>query len=72
MICQICYERPATQFHHIFSQTKTARKLYGKLIDHPSNLQAVCEDCHPKSKHRTEKEFCEILGIETRSKSGKL
>ena len=56
----------------MFSQTKQNRKLYGKLIDDLRNIMPVCADCHPKAPHLTEREFCERLGIETRSKSGKL
>lgn len=72
MLCEIC-RRPATQRHHKFSQTKWARKLYGKLIDDPRNIMMVCEHCHsshqsPKLIHWSEKEFCEALGIQPRSK----
>jgi hypothetical protein len=70
--CDICGVKVAEQRHHIFSQTEKNRKLYGKLIDDAKNIMYVCRDCHPKAKHMSEKEFCSKLGIETRSKSGKL
>lgn len=33
----------ATQWHHIFSQSK-----FPDLADHPDNLIAVCSDCHER------------------------
>lgn len=73
MICECCNKKPACQSHHKFSQTKVARKLYGKLIDHPRNIQHCCADCHAshaseKLIHWNEIEFCNALGIEPRSK----
>jgi hypothetical protein len=62
--------RPATERHHLFSQTKWARKLYGNLIDHPLNIRLLCYDHHhnkPLDKW-TEQEFCDAIGIEPRSK----
>lgn len=61
------------QRHHKFSQRKWARKLYGKLIDDPRNIQMVDANIHaghngPGLIFWTEKEFCEALGIEMRSK----
>jgi len=74
MICQICCEHPAEHVHHLFSQSKRNRELYGKLIDHPLNTIPVCSVCHlwkgvPKF---TEKEFCDKLGIEPKSKTEKM
>ena len=69
-ICHICFEKPAQQIHHKFPQTDNNRELYGELLDDPENTLPVCCDCHPKAEHYTEKEFCDILGIEPRSKSG--
>jgi hypothetical protein len=62
------------QTHHLFSQTKLNKKLYGKLIDDPRNVMYLCEKCHlwkeiPKF---TEIEFCKALGIPARSKTAKL
>jgi len=57
--------------HHKFPQTDGNRELYGELLDDPQNLVPVCCDCHPSAEHYTEKEFCEIMEIEPRSKSGK-
>jgi hypothetical protein len=58
------------QRHHLFSNTKLNRKLYGKLIDHPRNIVYLCEQCHlwkPVPK-LTELEFCEKLNIKPKSK----
>jgi hypothetical protein len=71
MICEYCHNRPATDKHHLFSQTKWARALYGKLIDHPRNIMMLCNDCHltkPIPKF-TEREFCDALEIMPRSKT---
>ena len=56
----------------MFPQTKTNRRLYRALLDDSRNMMPVCADCHPKAPHLTEREFCELLGIATRSKTGKL
>lgn len=70
--CKLC-GRKATDKHHLFSNTKQNRELYGKLLDDPRNIMYLCNDCHvggasiPKL---TEREFCEAIGIEIRSKSG--
>jgi 5-methylcytosine-specific restriction endonuclease McrA len=73
MICELCKERPAEHKHHLFSQSKWARKLYGKLIDHKSNIMLLCSVCHlnkPIPKH-SEIVFCERLGIKPKSKINK-
>jgi hypothetical protein len=76
MICETCYEKPATERHHLFEDTKINRKLYKKLLDHKLNIQMLCYGCHHGHNgevlHISEKEFCNLLGIETRSKCGKL
>jgi len=69
--CELC-GKPATDRHHLFSQTKWARKLYGKLLDRGENIMYLCNLCHlnkpiPKL---TEREFAERLGINVRSKLG--
>jgi len=69
-ICKLCGKQ-ATDKHHLFSNTKQNRSLYGKLIDDTLNIMYLCNDCHiggasiPKL---TEKEFCKKLNIEIRSK----
>jgi len=42
------------------------------LLDLSMNIMYLCNDCHLNKSipKLTEKEFCEILGIEPRSKSG--
>lgn len=70
MICKLCKINQSEHKHHLFSQTKWARKLYGNLIDDPRNLMELCSVCHlnkPIPKY-TEIEFCNALGIEPRSK----
>jgi len=70
-VCAICGKAPATQLHHKFSQTKSHIQLYGNLMHHPENIQAVCHNCHMnRAKKLTEKEFCDMLSIPIRSKSG--
>jgi 5-methylcytosine-specific restriction endonuclease McrA len=73
MKCEICGSPFNLTRHHKFSQTKWARKLYGKLLDDPRNIQIACHNCHvshlsPLLIHWTEKEFCEALEIKPRSK----
>jgi hypothetical protein len=62
------------QTHHLFSQTKLNKKLYGKLIDDPRNIKYLCEKCHLWSviPKLNENEFCEMLGIPARSKTAQL
>ncbi len=71
-ICKLCGGR-ATDRHHLLPQTKQNRALYGKLIDDPANIIYLCNDCHLNKSipHMTEKEFCEKLNIEIKSKSGR-
>jgi 5-methylcytosine-specific restriction endonuclease McrA len=77
MICEKCYEEvPSLEKHHLFPNTRINRELYGKLLEDPENIKFLCYGCHHghkgKVEHYSEKKFCGILGIETRSKSGKL
>ena len=74
--CDICKSIWLVGHHHKFPQTKWARKLYGKLIDHPKNIQYACGNCHGSHKsnkliHWTELEFCQALGITPKSKTWK-
>jgi len=71
MVCPLCNKRFVEQRHHLFSQTKWARKLYGDLLDDPRNLVMLCSVCHlnkpiPKL---SEFEFCRKLNIQMRSKA---
>jgi len=70
-VCVICGKAPATQLHHRFPQSKHNIKLYGALMHHPDNIQAVCHNCHMnKAHHFSEREFCDMFSIKPRSKSG--
>ena len=62
----------ATEWHHLFSQTKRAKRLYGAMIHDRRNLQKLCRGCHDNAGHISERAFCERMGIEARSKTGKL
>ena len=71
MICEVCHSKQASQDHHLFSQTKANKKLYGDLIHNRRNLMRICADCHltkPIPKF-TEVEFCMVMGIRPRSKA---
>ena len=73
-LCNNCKKRKAEHRHHIFSNTKLNRKLYGKLLDDKKNIQYLCSICHlnkPLLKY-TEKQFCKLLMIKIRSKTGLL
>lgn len=69
MICEMCGNM-ATDFHHLLSQTKRMKKLYGKLIHDERNIMYLCNGCHlSKSVPKySELVFCEKLGIKPRSK----
>lgn len=71
-LCEICGVNPATEWHHLFPQTKTNKRLYGVLIHRRENIVGLCHGCHEKAQHISEREFCGRLGIKPRSKSGKL
>jgi hypothetical protein len=70
-ICHLCHDNRTEHRHHLFSDTKDSRRLYGKkLLDSEFNLIPVCSVCHlnkpiPKL---SEREFCEKAGVEVRSK----
>jgi 5-methylcytosine-specific restriction endonuclease McrA len=69
-ICEQCGSKHNVQIHHLFSNSKVNRKLYGELLDAPENLMLLCESCHlwkPIPKF-TELEFCQALNITPRSK----
>ena len=71
--CEKCGFLGLIEAHHRFSKYGWVEKLYGNLIHHPKNIQCLCYDCHhnkPLDKW-SEKEFCEALGIEPRSKQAK-
>jgi hypothetical protein len=73
-LCEDCHEEPATETHHFFENTKDNRALYGKLLDDPKNTIRLGYKCHHDKNpgHISEQKFCELMGIETRSKTGKL
>ena len=68
--CEVCKVRPAEHAHHLFSQSRWAKKLYGDLIHDPRNIMYLCASCHLNDKipKLTETQFCERLGIEKRGK----
>ena len=71
--CQLCGERMATDRHHLLSQTKLNRKLYPEFIDDSKNTMYLCSVCHLNKSipKYNERQFCEMFGIEPRSKSGR-
>jgi 5-methylcytosine-specific restriction endonuclease McrA len=72
--CELCGSTKNLTMHHLFSQTKINKKLYGNLLHDKTNILILCLDCHitkPIPK-QSELEFCEKLGIEPKSKEGKL
>ena len=64
----------ASEYHHKFSRTKWALKLYGKkLINDPRNLEPACNGCNashasPYLTHWDESKFCQIMDIEPKGK----
>lgn len=71
--CKLCKSTENLQLHHLFSQTRLNKKLYGNLIHDFKNIMVLCEECHlhkPIPKW-SEIRFCTELGIEPRSKTGK-
>jgi len=72
MLCSICMINKATEQHHLYSQTKLAKKLYPEYIHQPKNLLELCSPCHLNQSipKLTELQFCELFGIIPRSKSG--
>lgn len=71
--CELCGKRLAVHKHHLFSNTKWARKLYKVLLDDPRNIKYLCEPCHlwKEIPKYTERQFCDALGISPRSKLSK-
>ena len=69
MMCALCPNRAQSR-HHLFSQSKHARALYGKLIDDERNIMYLCNDCHLSKSipKMSELEFCKALKIKPRSK----
>lgn len=69
MNCERC-GNIATDKHHMYSQTKSARHLYGKLLDDERNIMYLCNGCHLNKSipKYSEFVFCEKLGIKPRSK----
>ena len=61
-----CMER-ADQKHHLLSNSKVNRKLYGDLLDHDKNIEYVNHNHHAEMPNISEIEFCKLLGIEPRS-----
>jgi len=65
--CEKCMDRGvvrlATERHHKFSQTKHNRGKYGKLLDHPDNIQYLCYECHHNKSldKMSEREFLEAV-----------
>ena len=66
-MCPICKIRSANEIHHLFSQTKWAKKKYGKLIHHSNNLIYLCSSCHKNGviPKQSEQEFIKncITGV---------
>jgi hypothetical protein len=61
--CELCGVRAAEHRHHLYSQTVSARKKYGRLLDDDRNIMYLCSVCHlnkaiPKMN---EKEFKEKI-----------
>lgn len=62
-LCESCGVKPALHRHHIYSNSKRNKAIYGKLINHQLNMQNLCYDCHlnkPVKKY-TEAEFRKVL-----------
>jgi len=72
MICELCKIRKYEHAHHMFSDSKLNRKLYGDLMDDDRNVMFLCSVCHLNKSipKYSEIEFCKIMGIKPRSKSG--
>jgi len=69
--CEVCGKHGQVQFHHRFPQTKVNKKLYPEYIHDKKNIVIICEPCHlwKEIPRWSEKEFCQALGIEPKSKS---
>lgn len=78
-LCEACHTRKATQLHEKFPDTQSNRKLYGELLYDRRNTQIVCAYCNASHAGHgkglitwNELEFCDALGIEPLSKTGRL
>jgi 5-methylcytosine-specific restriction endonuclease McrA len=72
MKCELCGTTENLTMHHAFSKTKVNVKLYPEYIHDQRNIIIYCLDCHlnkPIIKF-SERQFCQIMGIEMRSKLG--
>ena len=74
-LCEVCNKNIASQRHHCFSQSKFNRKVYPDYIDDLRNIQFTCSDCNsshasPFLKHFNEIDFCKIMNIRPRTKTG--
>ena len=75
-VCSKCGRTGFVSTHHRFKQKAWRRKLYGDLLDDPRNcVYNLCNDkCHKEADGNdilSELEFCELLGIKIRSKTGR-
>ncbi len=70
VMCEQCKTRLAEHRHHIYSQGKRNRGLYGDLVDSPLNIMHLCSICHENKpiEKMSELEFCRKLKIKPRSK----
>lgn len=70
--CDVCFIEQSTERHHMFSNTRLNRKLYRKLLDDDRNIIYLCYGCHHNKslEKMNERQFCDVMGIEPRSKSG--
>lgn len=57
--CEVC-QSPAVDIHHIIPRSKFGKKTKDKQ-DHPSNLIALCRECHNIA--HSNKEFNNSLNI---------
>jgi hypothetical protein len=70
--CEKCNTWGPVERHHKLSQSKLNRRLYGDLLENPINIQYLCPGCHknrPVDK-LSEIEFCNLLNIVPRSRTG--
>ena len=44
--CEKCGVNQATEKHHLLSNSKKNREVYGKLLDRYYNIQHLCYGCH--------------------------
>jgi hypothetical protein len=61
-LCEICKKSPATQVHH---------KDFSKTNHNLSNLQAVCNSCHPK-RYKDNSGFRKKYGMTMREMSTRI